>query len=202
MRPKLKLDTQIATSQVSTHSHLIYSHTIIIISVPHSLLTMVKLLPLLTLLSFKGTQPFSIPSRTNVVFQLNNIVTIRRRRNKANFFEIRAEKENNSQNGGGDFSKSNQEAFLEESSLMGADKVKNMSIEERTKRVMLAENVEDRMVELIEKLEDLLDENGIPKKKESKEDIELLIEQIKAARNQYRLLVTGEECSTLDLFEG
>lgn len=85
---------------------------------------------------------------------------------------------------------------------MGADKVKNMSIEERTKRVMLAENVEDRMVELIEKLEDLLDENGIPKKKESKEDIELLIEQIKAARNQYRLLVTGEECSTLDLFEG
>lgn len=160
---------------------------------------MVKLLPLLTLLSFKGTQPFSIPSRTNVVFQLNNIVTIRRR-NKGNFFEIRAEK-NNSQNGG-DFSKSNQEAFLEESSLMGADKIKNMSIEERTKRVMLAENVEDRMVELIEKLEDLLDENGIPKKKESKEDIELLIEQIKAARNQYRLLVTGEECSTLDLFEG
>ena len=48
------------------------------------------------------------------------------------------------------------EQFMEEASRKGAEKVKAMSIEERTRRAMLAEAVEDRIFSLYDDLEGLL----------------------------------------------
>jgi len=104
--------------------------------------------------------------------------------------------DNNSQN---NIKKIN-EQFLEETSRAGYDKVKSLSIEERTKRAMLAEAAEDRVVMLSDELELLLGEDGMPKAVEDRDEVMMLAKQIKASREQYAKLVNGEDCSALDVF--
>eukprot|EP00559_Dactyliosolen_fragilissimus_P004214 CAMPEP_0184866282 /NCGR_PEP_ID=MMETSP0580-20130426/21692_1 /TAXON_ID=1118495 /ORGANISM="Dactyliosolen fragilissimus" /LENGTH=136 /DNA_ID=CAMNT_0027365893 /DNA_START=172 /DNA_END=582 /DNA_ORIENTATION=+ len=96
----------------------------------------------------------------------------------------------------------NHESFLEAESKRGADKIRQLSVEERTKRAMLAEAVEDRMDTMIEDLELLLGENGMPKSEENRDEVEALARQIKASREQYRGLVNGEPSSLIDGFNG
>jgi len=91
--------------------------------------------------------------------------------------------------------------FLEEAALRGAAKIKALSIEERTKRAMLAEAVEDQMTILEDELEDLLGEDGMPRNVESREDVEALARQIKGLREQYQLLVSGAGSLTVELFD-
>lgn len=88
--------------------------------------------------------------------------------------------------------------FLERNSMNGADMIRTLSIEERAKRAMLAEAVEDRMIILSEELDNLLGEDGMPKKKESREEVLNLASQIKAQQEQYRQLVMGERNVLLD----
>lgn len=88
------------------------------------------------------------------------------------------------------------EAFMENASRRGADKVASMSIEERTKRAMLAETVEDRIFSLHDELELLLPDNGMALL-EKREKIEFLSGEIKASEEQYEALVSGKPSSML-----
>jgi hypothetical protein len=98
-------------------------------------------------------------------------------------------------------SSSQDNEFLENASRKGADRVRTLSIEERTKRAMLAEAVEDRMVLLSEQLEELLGEDGLPKKVEFRKEVEILAKQIKESRMEYKALVTGDESSMLNALD-
>jgi hypothetical protein len=91
--------------------------------------------------------------------------------------------------------------FLEEASRSGYDNIKSMSIEERTRRAMLAEAAEDRVVILSDELELLLCDDGMPKSEDDREEVIILAKQIKASREQYKRLVNGDNCSSLDMFE-
>lgn len=92
-----------------------------------------------------------------------------------------------------------QEEFLEAEAQAGAEKVRQMSIEERTKRAMLAEATEDRMIVLTDELEKLLGEDGLPATVEDREEVVMLAKQIKAAQEQYRALVNGGADPMLDM---
>ena len=84
----------------------------------------------------------------------------------------------------------------------GAQKVQNMSIEERTKRAMLAEAAEDRMIFLSDELDHalVLGNDGTPLKvAEYREEVVTLAQQIKALQEQYRALVNGEPDPMLSL---
>jgi len=94
-----------------------------------------------------------------------------------------------------------QKPFVERTALEGAEKIRSISIEERTKRAMMAEAVEDRVLELSDELDQLLGDDGMPLKKEYREKIETLAKEIKASREQYRVLVSGEDCSMINLLE-
>eukprot|EP00288_Rhodomonas_lens_P003803 CAMPEP_0177743796 /NCGR_PEP_ID=MMETSP0484_2-20121128/29385_1 /TAXON_ID=354590 /ORGANISM="Rhodomonas lens, Strain RHODO" /LENGTH=107 /DNA_ID=CAMNT_0019258219 /DNA_START=163 /DNA_END=486 /DNA_ORIENTATION=+ len=83
--------------------------------------------------------------------------------------------------------------FLEEASRRGAKKIAALSVEERVKRAMMAEEAEDRMSLMYDELEGLLGENGMPKRVEDREKVEVLARQIKEARQLYLSLVTGED---------
>jgi len=91
------------------------------------------------------------------------------------------------------------EAFMEEASLKGADKVKEMSIEERTKRAVLAEAVEDRIFSMYDEIEALLP-TGVPASDEDRDEVTSLAKQIKASQSQYENLVTGEPSAMLGAF--
>lgn len=101
---------------------------------------------------------------------------------------------------GGEKRKVNNEQFLEEASRLGYDKIKSISIEERTRRAMLAEAAEDRVVMLSDELDSLLGDDGMPLKVEYREEVTILAKQIKASREQYQKLVNGEDCASLNLF--
>lgn len=88
------------------------------------------------------------------------------------------------------------EAFMEGASAKGADKVREMSIEERTKRAMLAEAVEDRIFSMYDDLEGLL-KDGVPVSDEDRDEIQSLAQEIKASQSQYENLVSGEPSSML-----
>ena len=92
-----------------------------------------------------------------------------------------------------------QEEFLEGEALAGAERVRSMSIEERTKRAMLAEAVEDRMTVLTDELDALLGEDGMPRNVEDREEVVTLAQQIKDAQEQYKALVNGEATSLFSL---
>ncbi len=92
------------------------------------------------------------------------------------------------------------ENFLEQSSQNGYDKIKQMSIEERTRRAMLAEAAEDRIVMLSDELDKLLGDDGMPLTVEDREEVTFLATQIKASREQYQTLVNGGESSSLEMF--
>lgn len=90
------------------------------------------------------------------------------------------------------------EAFMEDASARGADKVRAMSIEERTRRAMLAEAVEDRIFSMYDDLEGLL-KDGVPANDEDRDEIKSLAQQIKASQSQYENLVSGEPSAMLEL---
>jgi len=111
-------------------------------------------------------------------------------------------KSSNDANEKGKPSEASQAAFLENEAKAGAEKIRKMSIEERTKRAMLAEAHEDRMVTLSDELEELLGEDGMPLKDEYREEVEALARQIKASQEQYSALVNGEESPLLNALNG
>lgn len=92
--------------------------------------------------------------------------------------------------------------FFEETALEGADAVKAMSIEERTRRAMLAEQVEDRVCSLYDDLEVILGQDGtLPESEEEREEITNIAKQIKVLQNDYKQLVSGEKSQYLDGFD-
>eukprot|EP00984_Skeletonema_dohrnii_P018352 scaffold8553_cov67-Skeletonema_dohrnii-CCMP3373.AAC.1 len=56
--------------------------------------------------------------------------------------------------------KKNQENIMEMASLKGAEEIAKLDIQERTKRAMLAESVEDRIFELVDELEQIVEKNN------------------------------------------
>jgi hypothetical protein len=104
-----------------------------------------------------------------------------------------------SNDGMNDRDTSKQVEFLEQASLNGADKIREMSIEERTRRAMLAEAAEDRIISLSIELESLLGEDGLPSKVEDRDEVVNIARQIKGCQEQYNQLVTGEDSSTLNM---
>jgi len=91
--------------------------------------------------------------------------------------------------------------FFEETALGGADAVKSISIEERTRRAMLAEQVEDRVCTLYDDLEGILGQDGtLPESEEEREEITNIAKQIKVLQTDYKQLVSGEKSQYLDGF--
>jgi hypothetical protein len=88
------------------------------------------------------------------------------------------------------------EAFMEDASQKGADKVRDMSIEERTRRAMLAEAMEDRIFTMYDDLEGLL-EDGLPKSTEERDEIQSIAKEIKASQSQYEDMVSGQPSEML-----
>jgi hypothetical protein len=88
------------------------------------------------------------------------------------------------------------EVFMEYASQNGADKVRSMSTEERTRRAMLAEAVEDRIYTMYDEMEGLLTD-GVPANEADREEIRSLAEEIKASQSRYQGLVAGEPSITL-----
>ena len=95
------------------------------------------------------------------------------------------------------------EAFMEEASQKGADKVRSMSIEERTRRAMLAEAMEDRIFSMYDELEGLLETDGtVPTSEENREEIKNLAQEIKASQSQYEDVMTGRPSAMLGTING
>mmetsp|Transcript_7251 Transcript_7251/g.9848 ORF Transcript_7251/g.9848 Transcript_7251/m.9848 type:complete len:156 (-) Transcript_7251:439-906(-) len=94
---------------------------------------------------------------------------------------------------GGNENPQNAEFCLEEVAKRGADKIKQISIEERTQRAMIAEAVEDRMVVLHDKLDLILGDGRMPLAEEDREKVQGLAMQIKVLQDEYTELVTGEK---------
>lgn len=94
------------------------------------------------------------------------------------------------------------ETFLEQESRDGTERIKSLSIEERTKRAMLAEAVEDCLTRLYTKLEKLVGDDGKPLKDEYRDQIVELANLIKASENDYHLLVSGKESPMLNALDG
>jgi hypothetical protein len=87
--------------------------------------------------------------------------------------------------------KRGQEMKMEMSSLTGAKAIAKLNINERTKRAMLAEAVEDRIFEITEEIELLVTRNeGILEGDQREEAVELA-KQTKALQEQYDDLVNG-----------
>lgn len=94
--------------------------------------------------------------------------------------------------------KREQELILESMSLKGADVVARMDIPERAKRAMLAEAVEDRIFQLTEMMEELIDEDGMIAETNREKAVELA-QATKSLQGQYQNLVSGKESSILEL---
>lgn len=77
-----------------------------------------------------------------------------------------------------------------------------MSIEERTKRAMLAEAVEDRITVLCDDLELLLGENGMPSSAENRDEVQVLAKEIKSLCSEYKALVKGGSSPMLKSIDG
>lgn len=89
-----------------------------------------------------------------------------------------------------------QEMLFEELSLKGADKVAKMDVPERAKRAMLAEVVEDRIFELTDDLDGLVEEDGSVAVDNREKAVEIAT-QIKKSQQQYSDLVNGKPSSIL-----
>ena len=90
-----------------------------------------------------------------------------------------------------------QEIIFEEMSLKGAKEIAKMEIQERTKRAMLAEVVEDRIFELTEVLEGFVDESGTVREEDREKAVEVAL-QTKQLQIQYNELVSGKQSAILD----
>lgn len=95
--------------------------------------------------------------------------------------------------------KKNQENIMEMASLAGAEEIAKLDIQERTKRAMLAESVEDRIFELTDELESLVKENNGVLEGDAREEAVELAKQTKALQIQYDDLVNGRPSSLLEL---
>jgi len=90
-----------------------------------------------------------------------------------------------------------QELILEASSLRGAAIIANMEITERAKRAMLAEAIEDRVFELTDQLERMLEEDGSVKI-ENRKEVEDTARQTKELQLLYSDLVNGKPSALLN----
>ena len=90
---------------------------------------------------------------------------------------------------------------MEMSSIAGAKEIAKLDLQERTKRAMLAEAVEDRIFELVDELEQLVAKNnGLENLSgEIKEEAVEMAKQTKALQVQYDDLVSGRPSPLLDL---
>lgn len=90
---------------------------------------------------------------------------------------------------------------MEMSSIAGADAIRKLDLQERTKRAMLAEAVEDRIFELVDDLEELVRKSGGLENltDEIKEEAVEMAKQTKALQIQYDDLVNGRPSPLLDL---
>ena len=97
-----------------------------------------------------------------------------------------------------------QKEIFERLSLSGADRIAAMEIPERAKRAMLAEAVEDRIFELTEILEKLVEPAGgdtLVAEDNRKKAVQIA-KQTKALQQQYEELVTGQPSAMLQSLEG
>eukprot|EP01082_Thalassiosira_pseudonana_P003427 g3229.t1 g3229 contig12:1665069-1665512(+) len=104
-----------------------------------------------------------------------------------------------SSNDDGQSSAKTQEMRMEMSSLKGAKAISKLDINERTKRAMLAESVENRIFEITEVLEVLVKKNSGLLEGEAREEAVELAKQTKALQVQYDDLVSGRPSMLLDL---
>ena len=90
---------------------------------------------------------------------------------------------------------------MEMASIQGAEAIAKLDVQERTKRAMLAEAVEDRIFELVDELEELVKRNnGLENlSDEIKEEATEMAKQTKALQIQYDDLVSGRPSHLLDL---
>ena len=98
----------------------------------------------------------------------------------------------------------NQEEVLEKLSLSGAERIASMAIPERAKRAMLAEQVEDRIFELTDVLEKLVQDSegsGELVKESNREKAVQVARETKALQKQYEDLVSGRPSSMLQSLE-
>lgn len=93
-----------------------------------------------------------------------------------------------------------QEKIMEALSRNGADKIASLSIQERTRRAMLAEAIEDEIFANTERLESLLDDDGtLPV--QHRERAVSIAKKTKSLQVQYQELVSGGESSVLNSVE-
>jgi len=95
--------------------------------------------------------------------------------------------------------KKNQENIMEMASIAGAEEIAKLDIQERTKRAMLAESVEDRIFELVDELEQIVEKNNGVLEGDAREEAVELAKQTKALQTQYDDLVNGRPSSLLEL---
>lgn len=88
---------------------------------------------------------------------------------------------------------------MEMSSIAGADAIARINLEERTKRAMLAEAVEDRIFELVDELDEVVTVNDGFLVGDVREEAVDLAKQTKALQLQYDDLVNGRPSSLLDV---
>lgn len=94
-----------------------------------------------------------------------------------------------------------QEQKLEMSSISGAEEIKKIDIEERTKRAMLAEAVEDRIFDLVDELDLLVRKSGGLENltDEARDEAVEMAKQTKALQIQYDDLVNGRPSQMLEM---
>jgi len=96
--------------------------------------------------------------------------------------------------------KKEQNEFMEEACQEGSAQVGKMSVEERTKRAMLAELLEDEIFIMTEELEEIVQQQPQSQIMSQEETVLLLqskAQLIKVKQIQYQALVTGEPSSLL-----
>jgi hypothetical protein len=96
------------------------------------------------------------------------------------------------------------EQIIDNSSSQGVNSIAAMNLQERTKRAMLAEAVEDRIFELVDELEILVKRNGGYESfseypDDVREEALEMAKQTKALQVQYDDLVNGRLSVLLDL---
>lgn len=97
-------------------------------------------------------------------------------------------------------SQDQQRRILEELSLKGAEEISKMGIPERAKRAMLAEAVEDRIFELTDLLDGLIEVDGTVAEKNRKKVVDIAT-QTKKLQQEYSDLVNGSPSSVLNALD-
>lgn len=108
---------------------------------------------------------------------------------------------NNSEGEGHSPAQKKQEQRMEMASSAGAQAIRKIDIQERTKRAMLAEAVEDRIFELVDELDLLVKRNGGIENlsDDVREEAVELAKQTQALQVQYDDLVNGKPSQLLDM---